>query len=89
MIKVAKHINECGESVSVIMAPNRATVETDVQNGCYLIYYDQCREFLKDLYNETDEEADKYTNEEVWTRYKHVIGLMQGHKRIVKEYYTA
>lgn len=41
-----------------------------VQNGCMLCYYNDIREYLKETLEETEEEAKKYSNEQVWNTYK-------------------
>lgn len=67
-------------------------IQDNVQNGCYLIYYDHVRSFLKDLYNETEEEAEKYTDQQVWDRYKHLIAFagdintIKRHRRAFNEW---
>lgn len=49
-----------------------------VDSGCFLCYYDSAREFLKEALQETDEEANKYSDEKVWQLYRRLIGREVG-----------
>ena len=49
--------------------------EEVVQDGNFACYFWTARKFLMELYGETEEEAERYEDAEVWARYKHVIAL--------------
>lgn len=49
-----------------------------VDSGYFLCYYSSAREFLKETLQETDEEANKYSDEKVWQLYRHLIGREVG-----------
>lgn len=49
-----------------------------VDSGYFLCYYTSAREFLKEALQETDEEANKYSDEKVWQLYRHLIGREVG-----------
>lgn len=44
-----------------------------VEGGSYLVYYGDCRQFLKELLQETDEEANRYDDDRVWRLYCHLV----------------
>lgn len=39
------------------------------EGGSGLVYYNECREYLKELLGETDEEAQSFSDEQVWKKY--------------------
>ena len=45
------------------------------KDGCFLVYYGQAREFLQELFKQTKEQADKYTDEKVWNTYCNMCGM--------------
>lgn len=86
MKKVAEHIDSyygAKEFLEDIHTYQEACQNVDW--GSFLVYYDDVRAFLKDVYDETDEQADKYTNEQVWNTYKNCIGQMTSHKKYIEE----
>ena len=44
-----------------------------VEGGSLLVYYNDVRKFLKDLLEETEEEASQYTNDKSWHLYCHLV----------------
>lgn len=45
-----------------------------VRGGAFLCYYSQVVDFLKEALQETEQEAEKYTDEQSWELYCHLIG---------------
>lgn len=56
-----------------------------VSGGYFDIYYDDARQSLKNILEETDEEANQYDNEQVWKLYCHLIAKTIEKK--LKKYY--
>ena len=79
-LKAWKHINEHGLTEKVKGAKYNDVAQM-VQDGCFDCYYDSARRTLQDIYNETDEQAAKYTDEQVWNQYKHIIALTSQHPK--------
>lgn len=50
-----------------------ATALDYVEGGSFLVYYGDCREFLKMILEQTDTEAQQYSDEKVWRLYCHLI----------------
>lgn len=75
--KCWKHIREnMGEScIDNLDGLSYGQAEQLVQEGNFACYFYSARRFLMDLYNETEQEAEKYEDAEVWARYKHVLAL--------------
>ena len=44
------------------------------EGGCFLVYFDQVRTFLRDLLEETEAEAGRYSDNDCWRLYCHLIG---------------
>lgn len=44
-----------------------------VEGGSMLVYYDDCRKYLAELLQETPEEAQRFTDDQVWRLYCHLI----------------
>ena len=44
-----------------------------VEGGSLLVYYDDVREFLKTILEQSDEESARYSDEKVWRLYCHLI----------------
>lgn len=44
-----------------------------VEGGSYLCYYHDVRDFLRELLDETEEEADRYSDDKAWKLYCHLI----------------
>jgi len=83
LTKMGQHIGEniCSEDLE--SCKTYKDLEQYARDGGGLVYFDSVREFLADIYNETEEEAEKYTNEQVWTRYIHLWGIMASHKKYI------
>lgn len=77
---------DCEMLDEVKAAHSCADIDKFVQGGCFLVYYDSVRKFLQELYDETDEEAERYSDEQVWRQYKHVltIGIQNGLKKLAQ-----
>jgi hypothetical protein len=54
-----------------------------VKAGAFLCYYDDVRNFLKTILQETDQEAAKYSDDLVWSLYTNLI-IMEGQKILAK-----
>jgi len=55
---------------------NRSIYQTAldyVEGGSYLVYFYDCRDYLKNLLQETDEEANRFTDDKVWRLYCHLM----------------
>ena len=78
---VWRHIREHGALEEFNSYQSYQEAAQAVKDGSLECYYDGARKFLQDLYEETDEEAEKYTNEEVWSQYVHVVALASCHKK--------
>ena len=79
-IRTWAHINEHGMTEELQGVTYQQAAQR-VQDGCLECYYDQARETLREIYQETEEQAAKYTNEQVWSQYKHVIALTSQHPK--------
>lgn len=44
-----------------------------VEGGSALVYYDEQREYLKELLQESDEEAGRFSDDQVFRKYCHLI----------------
>ena len=44
-----------------------------VEGGSFLVYYDDAREFLKTILEQSDEESQRYSDEKVWRLYCHLV----------------
>lgn len=53
----------------------------NVKDGFLAIYYADARNELRKIYNETEEEAEKYSDKKVWDQYCHVMAMMAGKKK--------
>lgn len=49
-----------------------------IKGGILACYFDTARRELADIYEETEEEAEKYEDYEVWKQYCHVMAMMAG-----------
>ena len=45
------------------------------QDGYFLCYYSDVREFLQKLFKQTKEQASKYTDDKVWKLYCNMCGM--------------
>lgn len=56
-------------------SPRITAVAADalVMGGCFLCYYSEIRDFLKNILEETDEEANRYSDSKVWELYKALL----------------
>lgn len=55
---------------------NRSIYQTAldwVEGGSALVYYDEQREYLKTLLQETDEEAQRFSDTQVFKKYCHLV----------------
>lgn len=46
-----------------------------VDGGCFLCYYGQVRDYLQALFKQTKEQADKFSDDKVWERYRHLCAM--------------
>ena len=44
-----------------------------VDGGFFSCYYYDCRKDLQNILEETDEEAEKYSDSQVWNQYRHTM----------------
>ena len=44
-----------------------------VESGCFLIYYSEVRAFLKEVLEQTEDKANKYSDAKSWELYKHKV----------------
>ena len=44
------------------------------EGGSFLVYYTDQRDFIKKTLEQTEEEANKYTDQKVFETYKHMVG---------------
>ena len=58
-----------------------------VKAGIFDIYYTDVRETLKNILEETDEEANQFDNQQVWELYCHLVAktIEKKTKNIIKE----
>ena len=85
MTKAAKHIVDYYGEGFLEDAKTYGKAAELVQDGCFLIWYADARAFLKDLYEESEEQSEKYSNEKVWEQYKHCIALMASHPKYIEQ----
>lgn len=55
---------------------NRSIYQTAldwVEGGSALIYYQEQRDFLREILEETEEEANRFTDEQVFKKYCHLV----------------
>lgn len=55
---------------------NRSIYQTAldyVEGGSMLVYYGDCRDFLKMILEQTDDESNRYSDEKVWRLYCHLV----------------
>lgn len=72
----ATPLSELIEQIDYMRHGNRSIYRTAldwVEGGSALIYYDEQREYLKDLLQETDEEAGRFSDDQVFKKYCHLI----------------
>ena len=48
--------------------------EVMVEYGNFAVYYDDQREYLKNIYGQSDAVADSFTNDQVFKRYQNLVG---------------
>ena len=60
------------------------------QDGFFLVYYSDVREFLRELFNETKEQANKFSDKKVWDMYCHLcakaVSKIAGKKEYPADY---
>jgi len=56
-----------------------------VKHGCFLIYYDEQREYIRKLLKETKQEAAKYSDDKVFNLYCHLLARDVSHMPELKE----
>lgn len=64
------------EQIDAMRYNNRSIYQTAldyVEGGSFLVYYGDAREFLKVILEETEEEAQRFTDDKVWRLYCHLI----------------
>ena len=74
--ETATPLSELVAQIDYMRYGNRSVYDTAldwVQGGSALIYYDEQREYLKDLLQQTDDEANKYSDTAVFKKYCHLV----------------
>lgn len=64
------------EQIDAMQYGDRSIYQTALdyaEGGSMLVYYDDCRDFLKMILEQTDTEAQRYSDEKVWRLYCHLI----------------
>lgn len=64
------------EQIDAMQYGNRSIYQTAldyVEGGSLLIYYGDCRKFLQEILEQTDEEAARFSDDKVWRLYCHLI----------------
>lgn len=64
------------EQIDYMRYGNRTIYQTAldwVEGGSALVYYDEQRKYLKNLLQETDEEAQRFSDDKVYRLYCHLI----------------
>lgn len=72
----ATPLTELVSQIDYMRYGNRSIYQTAldwVEGGSALVYYDEQREYLKNLLEESDEEAQRFTDEQVFKKYCHLI----------------
>lgn len=72
----ATPLSELISQIDYMRYGNRSIYRTAldwVEGGSALIYYDEQRQYLKDLLQETDEEANRFSDDQVFRKYCHLI----------------
>ena len=77
MNKAAEIIKDHGMAEEWIGLTYREAIEY-VKGGSLACYYDSARHELAEIYDETEEEAAKYSDSKVWEQYCHVMAMMAG-----------
>ena len=83
-IEINDLVTDVDNLLTYVPKQNRVPASVDgmgqymVDSGYFLCYYSSAREFLKEALQETDEEANKYSDEKVWQLYRHLIGREVG-----------
>ncbi len=64
------------EQVDAMRYGDRSIYQTAidyVEGGSFLVYYGDCRDYLKALLDETEEEATRFSDDKVWHLYCHLM----------------
>lgn len=64
------------EQIDAMRHEGRSVYQTAldyVEGGSFLVYYGDCRDFLKMILEQSDDEANRYSDEKVWRLYCHLI----------------
>ena len=64
------------EQIDAMQYGGRSVYQTAldyVEGGSFIVYYGDCREFLKLILEQSDEEAQRYSDDKVWRQYCHLI----------------
>ena len=94
MEKMGAHIRECiaadtkeeREEIKKVFDDAKTSRDReDIYNAYQTTYFNEMRRVLQDIYDETDEEADRYSNQQVADRYKHLWMQMFNHKKYIFE----
>ena len=82
---IAAHVMEYYPTVEALradanaaaMMPRDVTADAKgrrlVEGGCFLCYIYQVRDFLREALQETDAEAQRYNDRDVWELYTHLV----------------
>ena len=49
-----------------------------VEAGCFLVYYNQVRDFLQTVQEMTKEQISKFTDKQIWLKYQQMIAYAIG-----------
>lgn len=89
MIKMGAHISECiaadtqEELEQIINDAKTRRDQEDVFMAYQVTYFNEMRSVLRDIYDETEEEADRYSSQQVADRYKSLWLQMFNHKKYI------
>lgn len=87
--KMGAHVNDCisantmEELEQIINDAKTRRDQEDTFLAYQVTFLDEMRSVLKDIYDETEEEADRYSNKQVAVTYKNLWLQMFNHKKYI------
>lgn len=72
LVKQIDYMQNGGESLY-------ATCKRYFEGGSGLVYFDECRKYLQELLGETEEEANSFSDRQVWDKYLHISAQAMAH----------